>query len=532
MEEKISILEKIKSKYSILEIFNFIQNQFFKYKLFFYSKYYQKKFDLNIIDYIDLYINILGINFDNYLSFSNIFADNFDKTILSKNFGKYFDTNSNIIQNKIMNYYKEYIKNHEEKLNDFQYSQYKHFLKPISIYSPIFEILSKTDFFEELFTIKIPIKIIEKFKLEKDYISAFENLNQANSKYSSLIIKKEKNKNIDNFDYFLTSLFFIYDINNIVYLNLESFTKEIHREDFLLLKNLNNYNSLEILILNNFKFSEIFILNLTNLKVLNLSFCSNINLDKKVFLNLRKLYLIFSKIDIYQFPKLEEMYLNSEKPILPINNFNDFINLKKIIASSEDFLKLQNTSLEFVKIINSNINSIEIEKNMIIKIISIKTLKEIDFGLYYINNEEMSKIEGINNSVSTIKIFWYNHDLYCELNNLLEKFPNLISLSLYTIKSKNSRTILKIKEKSSCKITKLYLTVGGPCSNELFCKSFENLIEFELNINNEITNLKQSIPFCSKNCNVIFNSLIYLKFTTNSPYLIDYEILYNIYIKY
>ena len=63
------------------------------------------------------------------------------------------------------------------------------------------------------------------------------------------------------------------------------------------------------------------------------------------------------------------MYLNSEKPILPINNFNDFINLKKIIASSEDFLKLQNTSLEFVKIINSNINSIEIEKNMIIKII-------------------------------------------------------------------------------------------------------------------------------------------------------------------
>ena len=121
--------------------------------------------------------------------------------------------------------------------------------------------------------------------MEKDYISAFEILNKTNTNYSSifikikdandinyfnqfkistqnikcLTIKKEKNDNINNYDYFLTNFFNAYNINNIVYLNLESFTKKISQRDYILLNNLNKFKSLEILTLIIFILSKHFL---------------------------------------------------------------------------------------------------------------------------------------------------------------------------------------------------------------------------------------------------------------------------------
>ena len=46
-----SIFEKIKSIYIQKILFDFIKNENFKFKLFLYSKYFQKKFELERVDF-------------------------------------------------------------------------------------------------------------------------------------------------------------------------------------------------------------------------------------------------------------------------------------------------------------------------------------------------------------------------------------------------------------------------------------------------------------------------------------------------
>ena len=53
--KKKRILEKIKSKEILKTIFNYIKNNY-NYKLFTYSKYFQKKLDINLVDYQEKYI--------------------------------------------------------------------------------------------------------------------------------------------------------------------------------------------------------------------------------------------------------------------------------------------------------------------------------------------------------------------------------------------------------------------------------------------------------------------------------------------
>ena len=49
------ILENIKSKYVIQNIFNYIKNSNFKFKLVNYNKYFQNKLDLTLFDYQEKY---------------------------------------------------------------------------------------------------------------------------------------------------------------------------------------------------------------------------------------------------------------------------------------------------------------------------------------------------------------------------------------------------------------------------------------------------------------------------------------------
>ena len=53
----------------------------------------------------------------------------------------------------------------------------------INIDSPLFEILSKTKYFDKIYTIYISTKIIDEYKLKDDYIIRFKNLNNSNIKY-------------------------------------------------------------------------------------------------------------------------------------------------------------------------------------------------------------------------------------------------------------------------------------------------------------------------------------------------------------
>ena len=59
----------------------------------------------------------------------------------------------------------------------------------IDINSPLFEIFSKSKFFGELFVIPIYSHFIEEYKIEKDYINAFNILNDINSNYLSIFFQ-------------------------------------------------------------------------------------------------------------------------------------------------------------------------------------------------------------------------------------------------------------------------------------------------------------------------------------------------------
>ena len=58
--------------------------------------------------------------------------------------------------------------------------------KYIDIYSPLFEIISKSKDFDKYYIINISQKNIDKYKLEDNYRLAFKKLNNTNSKYSSI----------------------------------------------------------------------------------------------------------------------------------------------------------------------------------------------------------------------------------------------------------------------------------------------------------------------------------------------------------
>jgi len=61
-----SILKKIKSKYIYKIIFDYINNENFKFKLFNYSKYFKNILGLKLFDYKEKYFNSLDININEY----------------------------------------------------------------------------------------------------------------------------------------------------------------------------------------------------------------------------------------------------------------------------------------------------------------------------------------------------------------------------------------------------------------------------------------------------------------------------------
>ena len=88
-------LERIKCLFLVKEILNYIQDKNYKFKLFKYSKSFQKKFDIDLIDYQEQYINKLGINFGDYLTLKFDENENFIKDILT------IKLNYNLMMNNI-----------------------------------------------------------------------------------------------------------------------------------------------------------------------------------------------------------------------------------------------------------------------------------------------------------------------------------------------------------------------------------------------------------------------------------------------
>ena len=88
--ENEEIINKIKSKFILNYIFDYIKDVNFKLKLFIYSKSNQNKLDLNLIIYKELFFKKIGFDLDNYL-----YTKLNNKDILNKNY-QYF-----LIKNKL-----------------------------------------------------------------------------------------------------------------------------------------------------------------------------------------------------------------------------------------------------------------------------------------------------------------------------------------------------------------------------------------------------------------------------------------------
>ena len=84
-----SILSKITSNEIFTLIFDHIKDHNFPLKLFMYSKQFQKKFDIDIVNYEKIYLQNRGIDLNTYLfTKDNIFMRTFDKDILKNNLEK------------------------------------------------------------------------------------------------------------------------------------------------------------------------------------------------------------------------------------------------------------------------------------------------------------------------------------------------------------------------------------------------------------------------------------------------------------
>ena len=116
-----SKIEKIKSKYIHLKIFEFIKDENFKFKLYLYSKLFQKKLELGMIDFKERYVNQTKINFDNYLccfSLFNLDQKNFDKNLMNKKLKEdlqKFNLNIELIHEYLLNDLKKIVDKLKEK---------------------------------------------------------------------------------------------------------------------------------------------------------------------------------------------------------------------------------------------------------------------------------------------------------------------------------------------------------------------------------------------------------------------------------
>lgn len=590
------ILQNVNSIYTFRQIFDYIKDNNFNLKLFSYSKEFQKKLDIKLDDYIEKYINKFKIYYEKYLSFdSNLFIDSKEcfteqpnkdnknlnpKKYLIEKFNKdilYYDElkNKNLVNYKstLKNYFKKYIKSFqikEHKHNESNESDNSELF--IDIYSPFYNILSKTDFFDEIF-IRIHANIIQKYNLFNDYINIFNELNKSNSNYS--IFYYSDNDNIDFFqnftinfkkikrlaiqfekeikevNYFYKTLF-SYSLDNLIYLRLCNNSDTLMDSNSI--ENINNLNALEELHLQNLKFENVFVIKLYDLKILNIDICKNISFDENSSFLIKILYLkntlIIKPKSLLKFPNLEIMhyfnnYFNSyfddnDKftcfDLIDLPNINNLkslnldLQMNKIIEIPLEKLPVEHLELGLV----NNYNFLKKEEYLQIyeKIMSMNTLNYIEIVKCFMDKNIFSQIHSKNYSIKDIKIIWYDSD-DCILYNIQDIFPNLTNIKLFITDysqgyNQNYARSLEIKENPECKINKFSLHTPFNSHIKFYIHSFETLVSVSFNLCMRFSMETDYFPIFNDKCNVIFKSLKYFQFIQDS-YAMDFNVLKNLY---
>ena len=321
--------------------------------------------------------------------------------------------------------------------------------------------------------------------------------------------------------------------NNLVCLSLQS--NKIIKIDSNLLENINNLKSLKYFELTSFGINSPFMLKLTDLKSLNLFYCDNIQfqIENNTFLYLEKLDLnncsFINSNSPIKCPILETCCLKSIKnrKIKKYNlifDFNSFNNLKNFTGDSNYLFLLGSKTLENVTLNELEINPINIEKQIIEKLISIKTLKNINFTLNKFSFQEIAKIKEENESVTKMKIYCRNGN--CLLYDLEKKFPQLIDITA-SVSGRNSKGNykLEIEENPDCKLNNLSIRISSE-NVKLFCQSFEKLESVDFSFYGEIE-FKDAFPIFNDKCQILFQSLKVFKLNYNND--IDFQIINNIY---
>ena len=509
---EIDLLEKIKSKYVIDNIFTYISKETFKLELFVYSKKYQEKLNLLLGDYQYNYI----INQDIFL-YKYFLIFSFDYSKIKKSFIKDL---YNTIEPECIS---KFIQNFPE--NSKYQEQYGYKLKRIDIYSPLFEAFSKTGLLEK-FRIDIDIDNIKKLKLNKQCKLIFDNLNNSNIIYNSIQISTEHYKYIDyikqfninfslikkldiysysssknNADYFIKGIFKFNDIkNHLIELTISLYEFTHVKADSM--SGINNLEVLEILSLAYISIDDgVFSLKLKNLKELYLSHCFLINFDD-CSSNLIKLKFYSSYIskpkNPINMPNLEYFEIEDDRNWDKHNfDFSSFNKLKEF-HDNGDNVEFLNSPLE---IIGLSLERKEKEKKLQIfkKVFNIKTLKKIDIYGFDLSGNIISKIEGKNPSVKELILSTKFKNNYKNLKNI---FPNLFRLYIsYSEEFTSSPIEIKMKENSECKID-----ISLENSLKINFEPIEDLEKIKVLWKTKIE--LDSLPFFQEYYNGIFKSLI------------------------
>ena len=526
MEDK-SLLEKIKSKYIIQNIVSFINDDKILLKLLLHSKSSQEKYSINILKYKETFFH-KRIKFENYLKFyEHSDKSEFNKKELKKDFkeqlSEYNINDDDIFKNIVIDYFRNISKEIKKvKLTDKN-------LQLIDIYSPFFDFLSKTELFDEFFTIQISFYTIKECNLEKEYISKFKKMNKLNTKYSSLFLYFRDLDDINNikdfqinfsqlkkidieqsisffpFAYefpklakkyaskgntfylvekFVKILFpLINTASNLVYLSIKldkQTTIKTNSFEFI-----NNFKFLEDLKLNSFKFESTFILKIYSLKNLDLENCKNIEFAKDIQLKLKSFTLRNTKIGQnikLSFPELEEITLSYyDVETIDIKSLKK---LRKFEGDVKIFFDLESPLLEEITLDLGMYYGIQ--KKIFENICEYKFLKKINLKLDYINDEQISKIEYKNTSVKEMNFdFIRNKNGDTSFYSLQNIFPNLTDLFIKISAVCFDEPVTsnsKITNNSNCKIKNLKIRIRQSQSFQIYCQALETLESVDFDI--------------------------------------------------
>ena len=559
------LIGKIESKYIFQIIFDYIKDKNIILKLFKYSKLIQNKLDIKLFDYQKIFLQ--KFLFENYLCFNILFDKNidFDKDTLKnslKNDLLEYKVDYDIIINN-QDYLIYYFKKYYDKIKEEDLYFHKNPEIILDIYSPFFEALSKTEIFEDIFSIKIlPKYLIKKNNLTKDYINAFDKMNKLNSKYSSIFFYYEDKEDFNCFNEYeinfnnIKSLIInfnesenenilfsfndnVINLKNLIKLRIDSkFTKSIEIENNAL-DIINNLNSLEELQLNNLIFKNNFTIKLYNLKKLYISNCKNIAFveDKPYNIEILELNycIIIEPKTLLNFPKLKKYYFNKiSNKYYNISIFNIIACPKLLNIDIDKFYDYNNNilSIEYLQV-DFSLSGKEIYQKMIEKIISMKNLKSIDIPLFNIYNNDILKIEGENISIREANICWLDNG-DCILYNLQNKFPNLSNLNINISDisqgfNQNCHSSVEIVENPNCNINQFSINSFLGMNIKFYIQSYENLISVNFHIDSGFDISKNNFPIFADKCKIIFKSLKSFSLLTNRCYRMDFNILNNIY---